>query len=437
MSTTSVKGRYQWFITLGLFLFMAVNFADKAVIGLAAAPIMRDLKLSHSEFGRIAGSFFLLFSISGLIGGLIANRVKTRWMLIGMTVIWAVAQAPLLLMATPATLLVSRVILGAAEGPAYPVAMHSLYKWFHDKDRALPSTLLSMGGAFGTGVVAPVVIWIIVTYGWRSAFLAVTIASLVWAAFWLVTGKEGPLDNTSGGHHGGTDASASALPEQIPMIRLALLRTSLGCFAAGFSAYVILTIATIWLPSYLEQTVGYSPARVGTIVALPAMTQIVLTPLLGWLSQRLQSRGLSTRLSRGVLGAALVMSAGLSLVLVTRLDAGPMLMILVMWTFGVPSFAFVSSVMMISEITPPRQRGGMLGLNNCIMTLAGLVTPIVIGYIIDLSPVKADGYRTGLMLAGIFVTLGGLLSALLVQPAADRARLCKQDAGGVLSADMH
>jgi len=32
-----------WIVVALLFIFMVINFADKAVIGIAAVPIMRDL----------------------------------------------------------------------------------------------------------------------------------------------------------------------------------------------------------------------------------------------------------------------------------------------------------------------------------------------------------------------------------------------------------
>ena len=53
--------RQAWLIVALLFLFMVINFADKAVIGIAAVPIMEELQLSPREFGLLGSSFFLLF----------------------------------------------------------------------------------------------------------------------------------------------------------------------------------------------------------------------------------------------------------------------------------------------------------------------------------------------------------------------------------------
>jgi hypothetical protein len=39
----------------------------------------------------------------------------------------------------------SRVALGAAEGPANPVALHSTYKWFPNELRTLPTAIIVQG----------------------------------------------------------------------------------------------------------------------------------------------------------------------------------------------------------------------------------------------------------------------------------------------------
>src|ERR1700739_3420958 len=92
--TRTPKGA--WLIVTLLFLFMLINFADKAVIGIAAVPIMKELKLSPSEFGLIGSSFFLLFALSAIVTGFVVNRVQTRWVLLAMGLVWALIQFPML-----------------------------------------------------------------------------------------------------------------------------------------------------------------------------------------------------------------------------------------------------------------------------------------------------------------------------------------------------
>src|SRR5690242_499880 len=100
-----------WKITFLLFLFMLVNFADKIVVGLAGVPIMTELKLEPEQFGLLGSSFFLLFSVSAVAVGFLVNRVATRWVLLALAAIWALAQFPMVGTVGFSTLLVCRVVL--------------------------------------------------------------------------------------------------------------------------------------------------------------------------------------------------------------------------------------------------------------------------------------------------------------------------------------
>src|SRR6195952_1039445 len=117
-----------WRITFLLFLFMLVNFADKIVVGLAGVPIMTELKLEPEQFGLLGSSFFILFSIAAIIVGFIVNRIETRWVLLALALVWAVAQFPMVGAVSFTTLVICRIVLGAGEGPAFSVAAHAVYK---------------------------------------------------------------------------------------------------------------------------------------------------------------------------------------------------------------------------------------------------------------------------------------------------------------------
>ena len=69
--TTVTSGKWRPFAVLALlFLFQTLNFFDKLVFGLSAVPMMKELGISPQQFGLIGSSFFLLFSISGVLVGL-------------------------------------------------------------------------------------------------------------------------------------------------------------------------------------------------------------------------------------------------------------------------------------------------------------------------------------------------------------------------------
>ena len=220
-----------WKITFLLFLFMLVNFADKIVVGLAGVPIMNDLKIQPEQFGLLGSSFFFLYSIAAIVVGFIVNRVATRWVLLVLAAIWALAQFPMVGTIGFGTLLICRIILGAGEGPAAAVAVHAIYKWFPDEKRTLPTAILSQGSAFGVILAVPALNWLIVHYSWHYAFGALGVVGLMWVVAWMILGKEGPLVQTV--------AMAAAEP-RIPYSRLLTSRTFIGMARPSAGTYQIL-----------------------------------------------------------------------------------------------------------------------------------------------------------------------------------------------------
>src|SRR5215467_3013451 len=176
---------HSWLMVALLFLFMLVNFADKAVIGIAAVPMMHELRLSPREFGLLGSSFFLLFAVSAIITGFIVNRVETRWALLVMGLVWALTQFPMIGTVGFAAIAAYRIALGAGEGPACPVALPSTYKWFPNELRTLPTAIVAQGAGIGILVALPLLNWVIVRYSWHWAFGVLGIAGLLWTVAWL------------------------------------------------------------------------------------------------------------------------------------------------------------------------------------------------------------------------------------------------------------
>jgi ACS family D-galactonate transporter-like MFS transporter len=434
MTSGGWQGHRAWLTAAMLFLFMLINFADKAVLGLSAVPVMRELGLNHTQFGLIGTSFFVFFSMAAVCAGFLANRIATKWMLAAMALIWSLCQIPMLLAVGLPALIANRVVLGLGEGPAYPVALHAAYKWFPDDRRPLPTSLIAIGAAIGTGIVAPAIVYVILTYSWHAAFGLLGAIGLVWCVVWVLFGREGPLV---------TDGEEGAVRNQrrVPYSQLLTYPTVIGCVLIGFSAYWLLTIAVVWLPVYLEKGLGYSPTQAGWIVTLPPLCQIVLMPSICRISELLKGRGASSRLSRGFLSAVSVLIAG-SMTVLLPLSHGPVLPILcTTLAFSVGSLIFCLGPVMLAELTPVRQRGAMLGTYNAIVTLAGPLAPVCMGSIIDTGANVPDGFRIAFIVAGSCVAAGALVSLALINPEEDlRKRVQRgavERAGGFAEGELH
>jgi MFS family permease len=406
-----------WKITFLLFLFMLVNFADKIVVGLAGVPIMTELKIEPERFGFLGSSFFFLYSIAAIVVGFIVNRVETRWVLLILAVIWALAQFPMVGTIGFSTLLICRIILGAGEGPAAAVAVHAIYKWFPDEKRTLPTAILSQGSAFGVIFAVPILNWVIVNYSWHYAFGGLGIVGLLWVVLWLILGKEGPLVQTG---------EMAAAEPRIPYFQLLTSPTFVGCCVATFGAYWALALGLIWFTPFIVKGLGFSQRDAGWISIMPWAFGAVVVLLTGWISQVLMARGMSTRGARGVLGAVPLIVGGTILAFIPYVGVGGLMITLLVVGSGLCGSIYVVCAPMIGEFTPVSQRGAVIAIYGAIYTLAGIAAPWVMGGVIQRAAVPLDGYMTGFTINAVILIVSGLLGLLLLWPNTERARLMAQ-----------
>jgi predicted MFS family arabinose efflux permease len=406
--TTQPTPKGAWKITFLLFLFMLVNFADKIVVGLAGVPIMTELKLEPDQFGLLGSSFFFLFSISAIVVGFIVNRIATRWVLLALAVIWALAQFPMVGTVSFTTLLICRVILGAGEGPAFSVAAHAVYKWFPDEKRTLPTAILSQGSAFGVILAVPALNWVIVHYSWHYAFGALGVVGLLWGVAWTLLGKERPLVQT---------VEMAATDPRVPYYQLLTSRTFIGCCAATFGAYWALSLGLTWFTPFIIKGLGFSQKDAGWISVLPWVFGAVIVLLTGWISQVLVARGVTTRGARGVLGSVPLIVGGLILVVMPYADGAGLQIALLVVGAGLCGSIYVVCPPMLGEFTPVAQRGAVISIYSAIYTLAGIRS------VIQRATVPLDGYMTGFTINVVIMIASGLLGLLLLWPNTERARL--------------
>ena len=403
-----------WTVATMLFLYMLVNFADKAVVGLAAVPIMRELGLSPRQYGALGSSFFLLFSISGILVGFAANRHSTRRIILLLAVVWALVQFPMIGTVSFATLLVCRVLLGAGEGPAGSVGLHAIYKWFPDEKRTIPTAIMSQGAAVGVIVALPLLNLIIVNYSWHWAFGALGIIGLCWVAGWWFLGQEGPIADPP---------MLQAGAERVGYARILLAPTFIGCVLACFGAYWALSLGLTWFTPFVIRALGFSQSSAGWIATLPWLMGACTVMLSGWISQILLTRGVNSRNARGVLGCVPMIAGGLLVLAVPQVSTSAAKLALLVVGGGLTGPIYVVCAPMIAEFTPIAQRGAVIAIFGAIYTLAGIIAPYVSGSLIEGATTVLDGYQQGYMVSAAAQIAGGIAGLLLMWPAADRERI--------------
>jgi hypothetical protein len=164
---------------------------------------------------------------------------------------------------------------------------------------------------------------------------------------WLVFGREGSLDN---GSVKAKDAAQSSL--RVGYAQLLLSPTILACWAAAFGANWSLSLALSWQGAYLIKGLGLAQSSIGFLGALGAGGSAVAMLATGWYSQRLLSRGVSSRLARGILGGLSVVLGGAALAMLPYLPGIPVKIALTTLGVALPSVIYVISNAVVAEITP-------------------------------------------------------------------------------------
>ncbi|MEQ6901491.1 MFS transporter [Nocardioides sp. YIM 152588] len=410
-STSGIDRR--WVVTWLLFGFMAINFMDKAVLGIAGERLQSDLGLSDTQFGLVSSTFFLAFTVSGFVVGWFADRFDPRLLLLSLVVVWSVAQ---LLVAIPGTglttLVLTRIMLGAAEGPAFALANHTVFTWFRDRERTLPSSILTMGAPAGIALGAPLLAVLVTHADWRAAFLLTGLIGLLWVAAWARGGGSGPfaVHTAAAGTHERADRWAG----------LFLRPTVWGAAIAGFAAYWTMAVAITWLPLYLQRARDWELTQAGGIAALTQLVGVAVIFSVGLASQRLHVRGVSSRISHGAVVAGALAVGGAAVLAVPRVPDGPVLLVTLLVAFTASSSTFSLIAATIAEVAPGRQRAAVLGTVTALSAAGGAFGPVIFGALVDAADSDVAGFTSAYTVGGVLLLVGAVVASLFINPDGDR-----------------
>lgn len=410
-----------WIAAVMLTMMMVINWADKSVLGLAAGPIMKDLGLTPTQFGTIGSVFFLVFCLTPLVVGFIGNRVSSQWLLAGLVLLWSVAQAPVLLSASFATLMVSRVLLGASEGPSASLMHHHLHKWFKPSERAMPGALGSSGSTLGLAVAAPVLTFVIATFSWQAAFAFMAVIGLVWLAVWVFVGKDGPL-KAYGDAETGSTAPVSEEP-RISYWRILGTGTWLGGLLGSHFSYWAMTLYATWLPLYLQTVLGLELRTVGMIAAIPPIIGFVAFIGSGLIVEVASRKGIAMRWSVGLQIGVTVVVSGIFLLASIAASDPTIKIILLSLAFGLPNCTLSLVFLSAARITPVRQRAAVFAFTNVGFTTGGIIVPLLVGFLIQQASTPLAGFHQTFLILGIALMIAGVLAALLINPERDAIKL--------------
>jgi MFS family permease len=384
----AVSNARRWAVTGLLFTSGFINYFDRAILSVALPVIAFDLHLGPAAKGVLLSAFFWSYSLMQVPIGWLSDRYNLRWLYAGSFALWSLACGFTGLASTLGMLILVRIVLGVGESIYLPGGMKVVSLFFDAKDRGLASGLVNCGTRAGLALGAPLIAMLIVALGWKSTFLWVGFASLVWLLPWL---RVYPLRTPS------PSAAKSNPGRSRGWMDRNLLAMSSANFCYGYYWYLLVT----WLPDYLVVSRHLPLRKAGAFAAIPYLIYATAEPLGGWIADRLVRFGWSEMRSRKVvITVAFLTSLMFVPVGFVANDVGAIMLI---GGAALVGLATGNMLALLQRVAPADEVGLWTGFMNFGGNLSGIVAPIATGLLIA----RTHSYYPGFLVA-VAVLLAGL-----------------------------
>ena len=401
--------KVRWMVLAAICLVYFVTYLDRVNISVAAPAMAKDLHLSLTHMGLVFSAFSISYAVLQIPGGLFGDKVGPRKALTIMGVLWSITTGLTALPSGILGLALARLGVGVAEGGAFPTATRAFTSWIPSSQRGLAQGLPHSFARLGGAIAPPVVIALVLGYGWRGAFAVLGALSLVWTGLWVWFYRDRPRDhwltNTAEVEmldREATPAQASEEAGRTPWKALfrRMLPVTIADFCYGWSLWVFLT----WIPSYLTDARGFNLKQLALFASLPLIAG-VLGDTIGGISSDFIWRSGHPRLARsGQVAAGLLLS--LIFVLPAPFVASP---VTAVWLLSASFFCLESanSPLWALSMDIGHQYAGLGGgMMNTGFGIAGIISPVVFGFLVQSTGNWAIPFilSSTLLLIGAFVT---------------------------------
>ncbi len=422
-------GNYRWLVIAALLAAItAINYLDRQTLAVLVSEVKKDIAISETQYGRMTSMFLIGYALMYAGGGWLVDRVGVRWGYVLIAGGWSVACAAHSLVATAGGLIVARFLLGFAEGGGFPASAKAVSEWFTPKERSFAIGLFNTGSALGSTLAPPIIAWLALAMGWRSAFVVAGLIGIVWAVVWgwlyrpmRECARVGPAEKSlliaagvgaAPDHAAPRESWASLLRiREIWVLMLARLLTGGPWFFMIF-----------WFPKYLGDVWHFDTKQVGWYGWLPYAFAGIGSLFGGAFSSWLMHRGLSLdsarKLSLGV--SAALLPAALVIAFAPRFTTAPLVAI------GFACLAFLGhqfwSVIMHTltpDLFPSRLVGSAAGLIGMAEAAGSALFAEIVGRILEAT---SRDYTLPFVLTGLLHPIAFLLICFSIRKIEPLAR---------------
>lgn len=420
--------KYSWVILLFLVLSGMINQVDKIIIGLASVPIMKELNISPAQWGIVGSSFFWFFTFSSIILGGMADSKNTKKMLTWMSLIWLTVQFATPFVSSLSLLVLTRMILGAGEGPAPALSTAIIGKWFPKHRYGIGFGAVLLGTTGGSAIASPILISLIDQYGWRSAFIAMGILGLIVLVLWQIFGKESPIDIGVPSFHQKEQQSSTlskvSWREFLPHL---LSKNFILTVLCGGCAYWLLSVQAVWFPAYFTKIQEFDGQTLKLAVSLPFLFAAICQVGIAILSDRLYRKTGDIRKARINLAGFMMMISALCIYLA---NASNVTSLSILFFTLAPGFAYVILSLapaILMEFFSPQNIGKAQGTFIALASTTSIIAPLVFGYLIQYAATEALGFDYAFQVTSLGMFIIGLVFLIGVRPVKKDHSLIEAD----------
>lgn len=310
-SATLHRGRVQMLVVALMLAFSVMTYFDRTIMSIAGPSIIREFRLSETEMGSVYSAFTLSYALLMIPCGWVTDRLGPWRVMAAMgfgaglfTALTALGGKPGLgtLLGVVPSFLIIRLALGVFTAPVYPCCGRMIFNWFEVTKRARIWGIVAAGAGVGSATSSILFAWMIGRNGWRFSFCLSGLATAALAGLWLWYARDHPRQHRALRElSDGTDdpridsaPAADAVLDRVPLRTpwgkiLAdrnLLLLTMGYFTVGYFEYIFF----FWIYYYFGQIRKVGRAETGIYTSLTFISWMIMSPLGGWVSDRLVER---------------------------------------------------------------------------------------------------------------------------------------------------
>ena len=185
MQKPIARDQTKWLVLSFAFLATVINYLDRQTLSVMAPVLLEQFHISAERYSYIVSAFMLAYTVANGVSGRLLDRLGTKTGY-ALTIAWWSAAETLCALSTGALSLgIFRFLLGMGEAGNYPAGVKLVAEWFPAEERSLASGVFNSGSSVGAILAPPLLALILLTAGWRTAFLSVGFLGFIWLAAWL------------------------------------------------------------------------------------------------------------------------------------------------------------------------------------------------------------------------------------------------------------